>query len=209
MWPLLHAAYERQMGQAFCTCLRAIEDIESKEHCMLNRLRKISGTELWTLLLLVLGMIALLLTYPPEPSLTRPWLWRSAFLAIAGCISLLVPALVAAYILRRPVILAYAAIVGAVAGLGANAGLTLYAAIRFEQPIRQAIAQLKQQTGTITIVQNGNRLIPLRVVGQNRVERTAGWISEVTPLEMQLLCAAEDERCFDRKLNIDLEAIGR
>lgn len=176
---------------------------------MLNRLRNISTAERWTLAIVLLGLVAVAISYPPQPSLTRPWLWRSAFLAIIGSLLLMVPGLIAAFMLRRPSIVGVAAIAGAVTGLVLNAGLTFYAAKRFEVPIHQALARLQQQTGTITIVQNGRTLIPLRLIGEGRIERSEGLLTNLTPLEMRILCAAEDERCFDRKLNIDLEAIVR
>lgn len=92
--------------------------------------------------------------------------------------------------------------------MAAHLGLTLSLARQFDAPLLARFAEIESQAGVVTFVQPGRAtfsLHPTAADSYQRVER----LDTPTTAEVQSLCAAEDERCLDRKVNIDPEAYGR
>lgn len=126
-----------------------------------------------------------------------------AFAARGALISipLVVLALICRRFIRVPV--ARLALTGLCLGLFLNAALTTLLTLRFDAPILDASRKLREQTGIITIGEAS--FFESRPGVWNRRDP----LGEVPSIAAHILCAAEDERCFDRKVTPDPWALAR
>jgi membrane peptidoglycan carboxypeptidase len=108
----------------------------------------------------------------------------------------------------RPGAIARSLVLGAVAGVAFHLGLTLWLAWRYDASLLNKQAAMNARKGVVTFQVPGRAAVSIRpVVGDTY--QVVGTLDSVTDAEIHLLCAAEDERCLERQVNIDAEAYGR
>jgi membrane peptidoglycan carboxypeptidase len=107
----------------------------------------------------------------------------------------------------HPVDFTRAALAGAATGMAFHLVFLLSAAACFDVPLARRIQDIERHAGIVTFHLPGREPISVRPVddGWTRV----GTASQVPALARSLLCAAEDERCTDRLVSVDLEAYAR
>ncbi len=135
----------------------------------------------------------------------RALIARSAVLAVVGAgVAVAISLALRAIRVRLP--FAIAAVGGAGVGLLCHAVLLASLSPRYDERILRAADAIQSGAGLMTI-HSGARELAVRPMADSWVR--ADPLVNVPDLAVRMLCAAEDERCFDRLVSIDPMAYAR